>query len=52
LTFKSDTNSLIYNVPYFSLGAWSFVWGAKPTKALRSDGTNDFQDSNVLTANA
>jgi len=23
----------IYSVSYFNLGAWSFVWGAKPTKA-------------------
>jgi len=30
----------IYSASQFSLGGtWSFVWGAKPTKAHRGDGT-------------
>jgi len=33
--------SLIYSASYFNLGgAWSFVWGAKSTKAPRGDGTD------------
>ena len=32
--------ALIYNVSYFNFGgAWSFIWGDKPTKAPRDDGT-------------
>jgi len=39
LTFKSDKIALFYSVSYFNLGAWCSVWGAKPTKAPRGDGT-------------
>jgi len=38
---------MIYSVSYFDLGNWYFVWGAKPTKAPRGDGT----DSNMVPAN-
>jgi len=31
--------SLISGVSYFNLGGWSFIWGAKLTKAPRIDGT-------------
>jgi len=34
-----DTTSLMYSVSHFNLGAWSFVWGDKSTKAPRGDGT-------------
>jgi len=37
---KIGKTSLIYSVSCFSLGAWSFVGGGNPTKALRGDGLN------------
>jgi len=37
---KLTKTPLIYSVSRFNLeGAWSFVWGDKPTKAPRGDGT-------------
>jgi len=34
---------LIYSVSCFILGAWSFVWGAKPPEAPVGDGTASMQ---------
>ena len=40
LTFKFNKNSTDSQCFIFQFGgAWSFVWGAKPTKAPRGDGT-------------
>ena len=39
LTLKFNKNPLIYNVSYFNLGDLELLWGDKPTKAPRSDGT-------------
>jgi len=40
LTFKFDKNSTeLYCFIFQFWGAWSIVWGAKPTKAPRGDGT-------------
>jgi len=27
LTFKFNKTTLIYNVSYYNLGGWNFVWG-------------------------
>jgi len=41
LTFQKLTKtSLLYSVLCFNLGAWSFAWGAKPTKAACGDWTD------------
>ena len=41
LALKFNKNPLIYNVSYFNLGTWSFVWGDSPPKPLVATGLGE-----------